>query len=126
MSGRLLNPDVPPLWRAEGHVRLLVIVALCMLPVAAPLVLVSGLSLPRSIDSTVTYLSVWMLAPAFLSFVLTPITVIYGVWSVFKSKIDRRIKILIAVCVLAQSLTAISLVIMLFVGGINSGGRLPH
>ena len=67
-----------------------------------------------------------MLLAGLLSFALTPVTVGIGAWSIFKSKIDRRIRVVIACFLLAQVATALSLLAMAFVGGIGSGGRLPH
>ncbi len=108
--------------------RLVVIGAMCILPFAAVLTILQGLpwSLPRWIDSAVNDVGGWMLLAGLLSFALTPVTVGIGAWSIFKSKIDRRIRVVIACFVLAQVATALSLLAMAFVGGIGSGGRLPH
>ena len=108
--------------------RLLVIGAMCTLPIVAVFCLFQGLpwSLPHPIHSVMNDVGSWMLLPGLLSFVLTPISVGLGTWSIFKSKIDRRIKVIIACFVLAQAATALSLLAMAIVGGSGSGGRLPH
>jgi DNA-binding winged helix-turn-helix (wHTH) protein len=64
----------------------------------------------------------WILFVGALSFGLTPITVIAGIWSAFKDKVDRRIRASIAWLLVAQLATAVALLAKL----ILSGGRVPH
>ena len=108
--------------------RLVVIGAMCILPFAAVFTVLQGLPwhLPHSIHTAVNDVGQWALLAGLLSFGLTPVTVGIGAWSIFKSKIDSRIRVMIACFVLAQVATALSLLVMAFVGGIESGGRLPH
>lgn len=63
-----------------------------------------------------------MLLAGLLSFAVTPVTIAVGAWSIFKSKIDKRIKVIMAWFLLAQLATALILLVMLFM----AGGRLPH
>jgi hypothetical protein len=114
----------PPLWQTEGSLRLLVIGAMCILPIAAVSNLIQGLPwrFPNWVELALTGLNGWMLLAGLLSFALTPVTIAVGAWSIFKSKIDKRIKVIMAWFLLAQLATALILLVMLFM----AGGRLPH
>jgi hypothetical protein len=105
-------------------VRLLVIGAMCALPVVILIVLLQGLpwTPPNFIKAPLTDLAGLAVLIGAASLLLTPVTLIVGIWSIFKMKLDRRIKKAIAAFLTAQLVAALTLLGALYV----SGGRLPH
>ena len=117
-----------PLWRAEGRVHLVVIAAMCVLPESAILYLLTQLpwKLPVKLEMAVDQGGAYMMMVGLLSLFLTPVAVGVGAWSICKSKIERRVKVAIAWILGAQVATVLVLLAMTIVGGMGSGGRLPH
>ena len=117
-----------PLWRAEGRVHLLAIAAMCLLPAATMLYLLTQLpwKLPIRIEMAMDYVGACMLMVGLLSFLLTPVSVGVGAWFICRSRIERRVKIAIAWIVCAQVATVLIILEMAIFGGMGSGGRLPH
>ena len=116
--------DHVPLWRAEGRVHLLVIGAMCALPVSILIVLLQGLpwTPPHFITAPLTDLGGLAMLIGAASLLLTPVTLIVGIWSIFRMKLDSRIKKAIAAFLTAQLVAAFTLLGALYL----SGGRLPH
>jgi len=82
-SGRKTSDQVP-LWRAAGSVRLLVIGSMCVLPIAAIfMILQASLPWPQWLDAILIDLAGSMLLAAIASFLLTPVTLVAVIWSIF-------------------------------------------
>lgn len=124
IPGGRLAAQQPPFWEAEGRFHLLIVAGMCTLPLAMLFVILQGLplGLPQWMDAVAIDLSVWMLLFGVSSFLLTPVALIVGGWSILRGHVDRRIKRSIAGILIAQIAAALSLLIALFM----TGGRLPH
>ena len=121
-AGRKASDQVP-LWRAAGSVRLLVIGLMCIFPIAAIfMILQASLPWPQWLDKILIDLAGSMLLAAIASLLLTPVAMVAGLWSIFKSNIDKRIKVAIACFLIAQMTAVLVLLAALWM----TGGRLPH
>ena len=115
----------PPFWRAAGFVRLLVIGAMCILPIAVIFNILNGSlpwRLPQKLEASLNDWAGSLLLAGIASFLFTPVAVVAGLWSIFKSTIDRRVKIAIACFLIAQMTTVLGLLAALWM----TGGRIPH
>jgi len=98
---------------------------MCILPIAVIFNILNGSlpwRLPQKLEASLNDWAGSLLLAGIASFLFTPVAVVAGLWSIFKSTIDRRVKIAIACFLIAQMTTVLGLLAALWM----TGGRIPH